>query len=417
MTSMTTLTSDVAVAGSGPAGMMAAVTAARRGASVTVFDPNPRTGKKLRITGKGRCNVTNDADPRTFLESIRTNAKFFKSALYAFPPSAVIEFFEQAGVPLKTERGNRVFPTSDSAHDVADAMERLCREAGVKFRHERIKEILTADGAVSGVVTDADVYECRSVILCTGGLSYPGTGSTGDGYAMAKKACHTVVEPRGSLVPWEGEPMCAALQGLSLRNVKLTLLEGDKPLFSEQGEMLFTHFGVSGPLMLTASTYMSPYGGPYRLEIDLKPGLTPEKLDERLLRDFSENMNRDFINALDALLPKKIIPSVVELSGIGERTKVNSVTRAQRLRLVELIKRFPVHLTGPRPISEAIVTAGGVDVSQVQPRTMESKLLPGLYFAGEILDIDGRTGGYNLQIAWSTGYIAGKSVPVEDKTI
>ncbi len=411
---MKTWMSDAAVIGSGPAGMMAAVTAARRGLSVTVFDPNPKTGKKLRITGKGRCNVTNDADPRTFLENIRTNAKFFKSALYSFPPSAAMGFFEEAGVPLKVERGGRVFPVSDSAHDVADALERACRNAGVRFCTERVLELLTENGAVSGVRTDKGVFSCRSVVICTGGLSYPGTGSTGDGYAMAEKAGHSIVEPRASLIPWEGEPLCASMQGLSLRNVTLYLYENDKLLFSEQGELLFTHFGVSGPLMLSASTYMSPQGGPYRLEIDLKPGLTADKLDERLLRDFSENANRDFINALDALLPKKMIGPVVALSGIGERTKVNAVTRAQRLRLRDLLKRFPIRLTRPRPIAEAIVTAGGVDVSQIHPRTMESKVLPGLYFAGEILDIDGRTGGYNLQIAWSTGHLAGSSIPMED---
>lgn len=411
---MKTLINDVIVVGSGPAGMMTAITAAERGIKVTVLDPNAAAGRKLRITGKGRCNITNDSEPREFLEYICTNAKFFKSALYAFPPGAVMEFFETRGVSLKTERGGRVFPVSDNANDVADALFHTAESLGVVFVRERAKELLAEDGRVYAVRTDRGVRRCRAAALCTGGLSYPGTGSTGDGYALAMAAGHRIIPTRASLVPWEGEAICARLQGLSLRNVTASLYEGDKLLYRELGELLFTHFGVSGPLMLSASTYMRPEGGPYRLEIDLKPGLSPEKLDERLLRDFSENANRDFINALDALLPKKLIGVMVERSGIPERTKVNAVTRHQRLALRDLIKCFSVALTKPRPIAEAIVTAGGVDVSQIQPRTMESKLLHGLYFAGEILDLDGRTGGYNLQIAWSTGRAAGNSIPLED---
>ena len=414
MTSMKSSRIDLAVIGAGPAGMMAAITAARRGGSVLVFDPNARVGKKLRITGKGRCNVTNDSQPRELLTFVRSNPRFFKSALYAFPPSAVMEFFEAEGVPLKVERGGRVFPVSDNANDVADALARMAQESGVRFIRERVREILTESGAVSGVRTDRGSYPCAAAAICTGGLSYPATGSTGDGYALSKAAGHTIREPYASLVPWEGEAMCARLQGLSLRNVTLSLYEDDKLLFRELGELLFTHFGVSGPLMLSASTYMRPEGN-YRLLLDLKPALTPEKLDERLLRDFGENTNRDFINALDALLPKKLIPVVVERSGIPERTKINAVTRAQRLCLRDLLKAFPVALTRPRPIAEAIVTAGGVDVAGVQPRTMESKLLPGLYFAGEVLDLDARTGGFNLQIAWSTGFAAGNSVPIKEK--
>ena len=406
---------DLAVVGSGPAGMMAAVTAAERGGRVTVFDPNPKTGKKLRITGKGRCNVTSDCEIPEFLQNICTNARFFKSALYAFPPSEVKEFFTAAGVPLKTERGERVFPVSDNANDVADALERLAKERGVRFVHERVREILTEESAVTGVRTDKGEYLCRAALLSTGGLSYPGTGSRGDGYAMAEALGHTVISPRPSLVPWEGESVCRQLQGLSLRNVTVSLYDGKEQLFREQGELLFTHFGVSGPLMLSASTYMRKNGGDYRLEIDLKPALSAEKLDERLLRDFSENVNRDFINALGDLLPQKLIPVMVERSGIPPHTKVNAVTRAQRLAFRDLIKCFPVKLFQPRPIAEAIVTAGGVDTAQIQPRTMESKRISGLYFAGEILDIDGRTGGFNLQIAWSTGHLAGRSVPVEER--
>lgn len=416
MMSMNSWKIDLIVVGAGSAGLMAAVTAAGRGAKVLVLDPNPRTGKKLRITGKGRCNLTNDCEPEDFLQNICTNAKFFKSALYAFPPSRAKDFFEEAGVALKTERGERVFPVSDNANEVADALERLCRERGVKFARERVTELCRKNGTVSGVHTGrGNLYPGRSVLLCTGGMSYPGTGSTGDGYALAESAGHCIVPPQASLVPWEGEADCGKLHGLSLRNVSLSLFDRDKLLFRELGEMLFTHYGVSGPLMLSASTYMRDLSRQYRLEIDLKPGLALDKLDERILRDFGENVNRDFINALDALLPKKLIPVMVARSGIPERTKVNAVTKQQRLRLGELIKRFPIALCRPRPIAEAIVTSGGVDVTQVQPRTMESKLLPGLYFAGELLDLDGRTGGFNLQIAWSTGYVAGQSVPLEDE--
>lgn len=405
--------SDVIVAGGGAAGLMAAVTAARRGLSVTVLEPNGRTGKKLRITGKGRCNVTNDCDPQEFLKSVRNNPKFLKSALYAFPPSAVKEFFEDLGVPLKTERGERVFPVSDNANDVADALERASRQAGVRFWKERLKDVRVEDGRVTGVVTDRGEHPCRAVVLCTGGMSYPGTGSTGDGYALAEKMGHRIVPIRASLVPLEAEEDCVRLQGLSLRNVGLSLYRGDKLLYREQGEMLFTHFGVSGPLVLSASTYISGDIREYRMELDLKPGLTAEKLDERLLRDFFENRNRDFVNSLDALLPQKMIPIVIARSGIGQRVKVNSITREQRLRLRDLIKCFPIRLLGLRPVEEAIITAGGVDVTDVLPRTMESRLVSGLYFAGEILDLDARTGGFNLQIAWSTGYASGRSIPLE----
>ena len=402
---------DVVIAGGGAAGLMAAVVSARRGLRVRVLEPNGKTGKKLRITGKGRCNLTSDSEPRPFLESICTNAKFLRSALYAFPPSAVMAFFEELGVPLKTERGARVFPVSDRADDVADALERATRSGGAEFGRERLLSVRTENGRVAAAVTDRGEIACRSLILCTGGLSYPGTGSTGDGYEIARALGHTVVPPRASLVPMEAEPLCARLQGLSLRNIGLSLYEGEKLLYREQGEMLFTHFGVSGPLVLTASTYLrrEDLRG-CRLELDLKPALSEEKLDERLLRDFAENQNRDFINALDALLPQKLIAPVVELSGIPPRTKVNSVTRAQRQRLRELLKRFPIRLIRLRPAAEAIVTAGGVDVSQVDPRSMESRLVPGLYFAGELLDLDGRTGGFNLQIAWSTAHAAALSV-------
>jgi len=388
---------DVIIVGAGAAGLMTAITAARRGLSVTVLEPNGKTGKKLRITGKGRCNVTNDSAPQEFLQKVCTNARFLKSSLYAFPPEAVKEFFEEAGVPLKTERGERVFPVSDNANDIADTLERMAKSAGVRFVRERLVDIRTEGGHVSAAVTDRDEYPCRAVVLCTGGLSYPATGSTGDGYRIASKLGHTIVPTRASLVPLEAETDCARMQGLSLRNVGLTLFCGDKVLYREQGEMLFTHFGVSGPLVLSASAHLPEKVSSCRLEIDLKPGLTAEKLDERLLRDFSENINRDFTNALDALLPQKLIPVVIERSGIPARLKVNSIRREQRLALRDTIKRFTIRLTARRPVEEAIVTAGGVDVREVNPRTMESKIVSGLYFAGEILDLDACTGGYNLQ--------------------
>ena len=402
---------DVVIVGGGAAGLMAAVIASRRGLSVAVLEPNARCGKKLRITGKGRCNVTSDSEPREFLKNVNANAKFLRSTLYAFPPSQTMEFFEELGVPLKTERGARVFPVSDNANDVADALETAARSAGATFRRERVRNIRTENGAVSAVVSDGGSIPCRAVILCTGGLSYPATGSTGDGYALAKKLGHTVVPARASLVPLEAEEICQRMQGLSLRNTGLSLYRGDKLLYRDQGEMLFTHFGVSGPLILTASTFLTDEDvAACRLELDLKPALSEEKLDERLLRDFSENQNRDFINALDALLPQKMIPVVVERSGIDPHCKVNSITRLQRRTLRDLLKCFPIALLGRRPIAEAIITAGGVDVREIDPRSMESKLVPGLYFAGEILDIDARTGGFNLQIAWSTAHAAASSV-------
>lgn len=405
---------DVVIAGGGAAGLMTAITAARRGLSVTVLEPNGKTGKKLRITGKGRCNVTNDSAPQDFLQKVCTNARFLKSPLYAFPPEAAKEFFEELGVPLKTERGERVFPVSDNANDVADALERAAKDAGVRFLKERLTDVCTADGRVTAAVTDHGKHFCRAVVICTGGLSYPGTGSTGDGYRLAARLGHTIVPPRASLVPLEAESDCARMQGLSLRNVGLTLLRGDKVLYREQGEMLFTHFGVSGPLILSASACLPEDVSSCRIEIDLKPALTPEKLDERLLRDFSENINRDFTNALDALLPQKLIPVVIERSGIPARLKVNSIRREQRLALRDTIKRFTIRLIARRPVEEAIVTAGGVDVREINPRTMESRLVNGLYFAGEVLDLDACTGGYNLQIAWSTGHAAGRAIPEKE---
>lgn len=406
--------SDVIIIGGGAAGLMTAVRAAERGLSVTVLEPNNRLGKKLRITGKGRCNVTNNCEPQEFLKNVYSNPRFLKGALYAFPPAALMEFFEDAGVPLKTERGDRVFPVSDRAGDIADTLESLARKLNVRFVRDSALEILTESGHVSGVRGREKTYACRAAVICTGGLSYPATGSTGDGYTLAEKLGHTVIAPRASLVPVEAENSCAEMQGLSLRNVTLSLYKGDKLLYRELGEMLFTHFGVSGPLVLSASAYLTGDVRDYRMVLDLKPGLSEEKLDERILRDFAESKNRDFINSLDALLPQKMIDTIVRRSGIPPRTKVNAITREQRQKLLCTIKNFEIKLYGLRPIDEAIITAGGIDTKEVNPRTMESKLVSGLYFAGEVLDLDACTGGFNLQIAWCTANAAARAIPVED---
>ncbi len=401
---------DVVVIGAGAAGMMAAGTAASAGRQVILAEPNPKRGKKLRITGKGRCNVTNNCSVREFMNRVPRNPKFLYSALTAFPPEAAMAFFEGLGVPLKTERGNRVFPCSDNANDIADALDRWVGRTGVRALHNRVEAIETdGNGAVCGVRTDRGGIPCRAVIVCTGGISYPATGSTGDGYAFARAVGHTVLAPRASLVPLESpDRFCAELAGFSPRNVTLTVLEDEKAIYKEMGEMLFSHFGVTGPLVLSASAYIRHWGEKtYRLLIDFKPALDEEALDARVLRDFEAYRNRDFSNALSDLLPRSLIPVMTACSGIPGGTKVHSVTRAQRRAFVRLLKAFPVRVTGTRPVSDAIVTRGGVDVRQINPRTMESKLVSGLYFAGEVLDVDACTGGYNLQIAWATGRCAG----------
>lgn len=403
---------DLAVIGAGPAGMMCAFTAAQRGLKVIVLDPNRDPGRKLRITGKGRCNLTNDCEIKKILENVPVNGKFLYSCLNSFPPSTVIAFFEENGLPLKTERGGRVFPVSDNANDVADMMARLCRENGVIFLREKAKGLSIATGAVQGVETFERSIRCANAVLCTGGLSYPLTGSTGDGYRFAEKAGHTVRPCRPSLVPLEsGDPWCGQMQGFSLRNISLTVYEDDKAIYKDFGEMLFTHFGVSGPVILSASAHMRRFDTcRYRLEIDLKPALDERKLDERILRDFRKYSNREIKNALCDLAASSIIPVLIELSGIPEDTKVNSITKEQREKLRDLFKRFPVSVSGTRPIDEAIVTSGGIDVREIDPRSMQSKLVQGLYFAGEIIDVDAYTGGFNLQIAWATGRMAGMSV-------
>ena len=413
MTSTNEWAAEAVVIGGGAAGMLAAVTAAERGRRVLLLEHEQRLGRKLRITGKGRCNVCNDTDIKTVMKAVTRNSKFLYSALNAFPPSAVIAFFEDSGVPLKTERGNRVFPVSDSAHDVADALERRMERAGVRVAHTAAKRVLTENGAVCGVETARGVIPCESVLIATGGRSYPRTGSNGDGYRMAEALGHRVTPLRPSLVPLvSGDPDCAEMQGFSLKNVTLTAYDGEGHiLYSELGEMLFTHFGVSGPLALSASAHMRDFEHDrYRLEIDLKPGLDEKQLDARILRDFEEFKNRDFRNALDKLAGRSMIPVLLRRSGIPEDTKVHSITREQRQRLLHLLKHFSISVTGPRGFDEAIVTAGGVDVAEVNPRSMESKLAPGQYFAGEVLDLDAYTGGFNLQIAWSTGRVAGMHI-------
>ena len=392
--------------------MMAAITAARRGAGVTLLEPNERLGKKLNITGKGRCNVTNDCDQETLMANIPGNGRFLYSALTRFTPQDAMAFFEALGVPLKVERGNRVFPVSDRSFDISGALERELRRLRVRILRERAAEITAEDGRVTGVQTDRQHHPADAVVLATGGVSYPGTGSTGDGYAMAAALGHTIVPPRGSLVPLEsGDADCAAMQGLSLRNVEGTVLNGkNKPVCREFGEMLFTHFGVSGPLVLSASAHLRRWDKEqYRLSIDLKPALDQQKLDSRILRDIGENPNRDMANILSGLVHRSMVPVLLRRLALPEGEKANSLTKEQRRALVQELKHFTVSLTGPRPVAEAIVTAGGVKVGDVVPGTMASKLAEGLYFAGEILDVDAYTGGFNLQIAWATGYLAGLS--------
>lgn len=403
---------ELVVIGGGAAGLMCACTAAARGVDTVLLDPNRQLGRKLRITGKGRCNVTNSCDIKTFMTNIPGDGRFLYSALNRLSPADTMEFFRSRDLPLKVERGNRVFPVSDNANDVAGLLVRLCERSGVRVFRRKALDVQTADGAVSGVLTGEGLIQCRAVALCTGGLSYPLTGSDGSGHAIAEKLGHSITKLRPSLVPLESDDWyCAAMQGFSLKNVELSAYENGKLIYRELGEMLFTHFGVSGPLVLSASAHMRNIGSAeYRLEIDLKPGLDEKKLDARLLRDFEKYSNREFKNALGDLAGRAMIPVLIELSGIPVDTKVNSITREQRLGLLHLFKAFPVSIKGTRPIDEAIVTAGGVSTKEVNPRTMESKLVKGLYFAGELLDLDGYTGGFNLQIAWSTGFVAGNSV-------
>ena len=401
---------DVIVVGGGPAGMFAAITAAGQGKKVLLLERNDRLGKKLLITGKGRCNVTNDCTEQEILQNIPRNGRFLYSAVTAFPPKAIMEFLENAGCSLKTERGNRVFPVSDKSQSVLDALRNEMRRTGVTVRTGRVKEIRVENGAVCGVESEKENFDGKSVILATGGVSYPTTGSTGDGYAMAKALGHTIVEPQGSLVPLETAGTdCQDMQGLSLRNVAVKLVNAKgKVLYKDFGELLFTHFGVSGPTVLSASCHLKGEG--CKLIIDLKPALEENKLNDRILRDLEMYQNRAMENALTDLLPRSMIPVVLRRLEIDPAMQANSLTKQKRRALVELLKAFSVDITGKRPVSEAIITSGGVKTSEIDPKTMESKKVPGLYFAGEIIDCDAYTGGFNLQIAWATAYAAGLSV-------
>lgn len=403
---------DVIVVGGGAAGLMAAGAAASRGLSVGLFDKNQQLGRKVRITGKGRCNVTNNCSVEEVVASCPRGGKFLYGALSAFSPQDTMAFFEGLGVPLKTERGRRVFPVSDNAHQIADALARWAGEAQVI--RQAVTEVLTEDGRAVGVKTAQGAYHAQGVILCCGGASYPGTGSNGDGYKLASQLGHTIVKPTPSLVPLvvRGD-WCSRLMGLSLRNcgVKVTQQGKKKPVYEDFGELLFTHFGLSGPTILSASAHLHPMEpGKYTVHIDLKPALSPQQLDQRLLRDLEGHKNKFFANSLEELLPQKLIPVVVERSGIPGETRCNSVTKEQRRTLLELLKDFSLEVEGFRPIAEAIVTSGGVSLKEIDPRTMESKRVPGLYFAGELMDADAYTGGYNLQIAFATGRLAGNSV-------
>ncbi len=407
---------EIAVIGGGAAGMMAAAHAAAMGVAVTVFERNERCGRKLRITGKGRCNLTNHCTRDAFFANIPGNARFLYSAWSRFDSAETERFFEEAGVPLKVERGNRVFPVSDKATDVVDALVRVCRERGVRFVHRRADGLYAESDRVCGVLLGTEVQRFDAVILATGGCSYPLTGSTGDGYRFAQEMGHSIVSPTPSLVPLvEDGRFCATVQGLSLRNVSLRVMDTQrgKEIFRDFGELLFTHYGLTGPLVLSASAHLSPMErGRYEAVIDLKPALDEKTLDARLLSDFEKYKNKDFLNALSDLLPQKLIAPLVERSGIDGHKKVNAITKEERRALLLLLKGLTVPVKGFRPIEEAIITKGGVTLSEVDPRTMASKKAAGLYFAGEVLDLDAYTGGFNLQIAFSTAVLAGESAAI-----
>ncbi|MBQ6921716.1 MAG: NAD(P)/FAD-dependent oxidoreductase [Clostridia bacterium] len=403
----------VIVIGGGPAGMMAAYISSSNGNAVTLIEKNEKLGKKLYITGKGRCNLTNRISEQNFLNNVVTNGKFLYGAINSFSPNDTVSFFEERGLKLKTERGNRVFPLSDKSSDVIKTLSRALENENVTILlNTTVKNLIIENGKTVGVETEKEKLYSDSVIICTGGLSYSQTGSTGDGYNFSKNCGHTVVSLKPSLVGIElyGNDF-KEMQGLSLKNVSVRFYRKDKILYEDFGEMLFTHFGVSGPVILSASSHMREMErGRYKISIDLKPALSEEQLDTRILRDFSENINRNFINALNSLLPKKLVPVIVKLSKIPMAAKVNQITKEQRRNLAVLLKNFTVTITDYRPVEEAIVTSGGVDTKQINPKTMQSKLTEGLYFAGEVIDVDAYTGGFNLQIAFSTGRLAAQSV-------
>ena len=403
----------IVVIGGGAAGLMAAHSAAMLGADVVLLERNGVCGKKLRITGKGRCNVTNDCTLEEFLASVPSNPRFLYSALNRLSPQDTMAFFEGEGVPLKVERGRRVFPVSDRAQDIVDALCGACKRAGVKIYGARVRSLIVEDGRAVGVRTDEREYFADAVIVATGGKSYPKTGSDGDGYALARSVGHTIVPILPSLVPIVSDSkICPSLQGLSLKNVSLCIVQkqSGKKIYDDFGEMMFTHFGLTGPMVLSASAHIPDIAsGGYEAQIDLKPALDEKTLDERILSDFRKYANKDFANSLGDLLPQKLIPVVISLCKIDPHKKVNTVTREERHTLVELLKCLRITLSGFRPINEAIITKGGVNTKEINPKTMQSKLCEGLYFAGEVIDVDAYTGGYNLQIAFSTGVLAGES--------
>ena len=404
---------DVIIVGGGAAGCVAAGYAAQNGKKVLILERNRRPARKILVTGKGRCNVTNNCEPEEFFRHVRSNPRFLYSALSRFSPKHTMELFESLGVPLKTERGRRVFPVSDRALDIADALQLFIKNKNIEIVNGRAKNLVFEDGVLKGVLTEnEEFFRAQKVIISTGGLSYSATGSSGDGYKLAKQAGHTIIPTRASLVGISTAEDLSEASGLSLKNVTLRLYDAKKkkPIYEELGEMLITHEGVSGPLVLSASSFMSTDLENYRLELDLKPGLTAEELDARILRDFSEKKNREFANALDELLPRSFIPYVVKKSGIDSETKVHQITKQQRLDLVASIKSFGIKPVALGDIEGAVITAGGVSVKEIDPKTMESKLIPGLYFAGEVIDLDAETGGYNLQIAFATGYAAGTAI-------
>lgn len=405
------------VVGGGAAGLLAATFAAAGGIDVTVIERNSRMARKVMITGKGRCNVTNFCSVQEFIANVPGNGRFLYSALSAFTPQDLMVFLEENGLSLKVERGNRIFPSSDKAVDVVDTLVKAARNSGVRFLQGRAVELIIQNGCKGVILETGERLAADAVIVATGGMSYPLTGSTGDGYKLAKQAGHSIVPPKPSLIPLEsGDSYCKDMQGLSLRNCGLKVEETGtgKVVYEDFGEMLFTHFGVSGPMILSASSHLrSIKAGQYRLLIDLKPALTAKLLDIRLLRELEDNKNSDFGNMLRSLLPHKMIPVVSRLSAIPSDKKCHDITREERGRLTALLKAFPVHIAGVRPIEEAIVTAGGVNVKEIQAKTMESKLVKGLYFAGEVLDVDAYTGGFNLQSAFSTGAAAGRAVSAQ----
>ena len=401
----------VIVIGGGAAGLMAAGFAAQNGAKVTVFEKMHRVGRKIMITGKGRCNLANECDVETFMQNVPVNNKFLYSAIYNFTPYDIIDFFNNLGLQTKTERGNRVYPISEKAVDVVDTMRNFALDNGAKIVNKEVKSLLIENGVLKGIKADTDYY-ADSVIVATGGASYPLTGSTGDGYKFAKSVGHTVIPIKPSLVPLESDDkFCKDMQGLSLRNVTLTVKNEDgKEIYKDFGEMLFTHFGISGPIVLSASCHMQNFDShSYTAYIDLKPALSEEQLDLRIQKDFKENINKAVSNSFSKLLPKKMIPVMLKRWGVPFEKKCNSITKEERKNLVNLLKNFSVSISKPRPVSEAIITSGGVKVTEINPKTMESKLMPNLYFAGEVIDVDAYTGGFNLIIAWATGRLSGES--------